>query len=70
MDWVHDVELQKFKDQNSEDVCLRYVIPIKCIVIQVDPGAAWFRTICLAQASKVLTPPRVISEILTVVSMC
>ena len=39
--------IRGFKDKNSEDICLRYLIPLKYVVLQVDPGAACFRTISL-----------------------
>ena len=56
---AHDVTLQRFRDQNIEDVCLVYAIPLKCAVLQVDPGAAWLKdNKRVAQASKVTTPDK------------
>ena len=56
---THNVALQRFKDQNSKVVFLRYVIQLKCAVLQCDSGAAWLQDNNLvAQVSKVLTPAK------------
>ena len=48
--------------------CLRYLIPLKCIVVQVGSGAGWLQdNKSLAQASILLTPAKK-REILAVVS--
>ena len=65
MQWTeaHDIAFQKLKDKNIEHVCLKYLIPIKCVVLQIDatqidPGTAWLQFRLVTQASKVLTPAK------------
>ena len=54
---VHDVALLRFEDQHKEDVYPRNLIPLKCVGLQIDPGAAWFQeSKSVMQASKLLTP--------------
>ena len=57
---ANDVALQMCKAKKIVKMpVLGILIPLKCVVLQVDPGAAWFQdNKPVAKASKVLTPPK------------
>ena len=59
---TYNVAFKKFEDQNTEDVSLRYMIPLYCVAVQMDtskvgPNTSWLQdNKPLSQASKVQSP--------------